>query len=85
MKEGKAELRDYYRGPLDKAGVNRARRVAAELGYRVEKSRSRYQHHNNRGGLILLKGNVVLAGDNYDLTPEDVVDICDYIFEKEQD
>ena len=34
---------------------------------------------------MLLKGNIVLAGGNYDLTPEDVIDICDYIFEKEQD
>ena len=85
MKESRAELRHDYRGPLDKTEVNRARRAAAELGYRVEKSRSRYQRHNNRGGLMLLKGNVVLAGGNYDLTPEDVVDICDYIFEKEQD
>jgi hypothetical protein len=85
MKESKAELRHYYRGPLDKIEVDRARRAAAELGYRVEKSRDRYQPHNNRGGLMLLKGNIVLAGGNYDLTPEDVIDICDYIFEKEQD
>ena len=41
MKESKAELRHYYRGPLDKTEVGRARRAAAELGYRVEKSRDR--------------------------------------------
>ena len=76
MNESKTELRHYYRGPLT---------AAAELGYRVEKSRDRYQHHNNRGGLMLLKGNIVLAGGNYDLTPKDVIDICDYIFEKEED
>lgn len=85
MKESKAELRHDYRGPLDNIGVDRARRAAAELGYRVEESRDRYQHHNNRGGLMLLEGNIVLAGGNYDLTSEDVIDICDYIFEKEQD
>ena len=85
MNESKTELRHYYRGPLNKTEVDRARRAAAELGYRVEKSRDRYQHHNNRGGLMLLKGNIVLAGGNYDLTPKDVIDICDYIFEKEED
>jgi hypothetical protein len=85
MKGSKAELRHVHRGPLDKTDVDRARRAAAELGYRVEKSRDRYQHHNNRGGLMLLTGDTVLAGANYDLTPEDVVDICDYIFEEEQD
>jgi hypothetical protein len=84
MKESKTRLRHDYRGPLDKTEVNCAKRAAAELGYRVEKSRGRYQHHNNRGSLMLLKGNIVLAGGNYDLT-EDVIDICDYIFEKEED
>ena len=54
-------LRNWYRGPLDPAAVARARRVAASMGWRVEKSRERYQHHNNQGALqILDRRNTVI-------------------------
>ena len=70
-------LRNWYRGPLDSAAVARARRVATSMGWRVEKSRERYQHHNNQGALqILDRRNVVINGVNYEMTPEDVINFC---------
>jgi hypothetical protein len=70
-------LRNWYRGPLDPASVARARRAAQALGWRVEKSRQRYRHHNNRGGLqILDRRNIVINGVNYDMTPKEVVEFC---------
>jgi hypothetical protein len=68
--------------------VDRARRAAAKhsapqsdaaqrVGWRVEKSRQRYQHLNNRGALMLVdENNIVIAGRDYDLTPEEVVQIA---------
>ena len=71
-------LRNFYRGPLDTAAVGRARRVAASMGWRVEKSRERYQHHNNQGALqILDQTNKIINGVNYDMTPEDVIGFCE--------
>ncbi len=70
-------LRNWYRGQLDPAAVARARRVAASMGWRVEKSRERYQHHDNQGALqILDQRNIVINGMNYDMTPQDVIDFC---------
>jgi hypothetical protein len=59
-------LRNSYHGPLDPAAVARARRAAAALGWRVEKSRLRYQHQNNQGALqILDQRNIVINGMNH--------------------
>jgi hypothetical protein len=70
-------LRNWYRGPLDPAAVAQARRVAASMGWRVEKSRECYQHHNNQGALqILDRRNTVINGMNYDMTPQDVINFC---------
>ena len=70
-------LRNWYREPLDPAAVARARHVGASMGWRVEKSRERYQHHNNQGALQLLdQRNIVINGMNYDMTPQDVVNFC---------
>lgn len=67
----------YYCGPLDLKMVNKARIAAARRGWRVEKSRQRYQHHNNQGGLMLIdENNIAVEGWNYDLMPEDVLQIC---------
>jgi hypothetical protein len=66
-----------YRGPLDRHMVDRARRAANRRGWRVEKSRQRTQHLNNRGGLMLLdENNNVIEGVNYDLAPEQVIEKC---------
>jgi len=47
------------------------------MGWRVEKSRERYQHHDNQGALqILDQRNIVINGMNYDMTPQDVIDFC---------
>jgi hypothetical protein len=71
-------LGNWYREPLDPAAVARARRVAASMGWRVEKSRERYQHHNNQGALqIRDQTNKIIDGVNYDMTPEDVIEFCD--------
>jgi hypothetical protein len=63
---------------LDPVAVGRARRAAAARGWRVEKSRQRHVHSNNRGGLILLdeRTNTVIAGENYDLSPADILVRC---------
>jgi hypothetical protein len=71
-------LRNWYRGPLDPAAVARARRVAASMGWRVEKSRERYQHHNNQGALqILDQTNKIINGMTSDMTPEDTIQFCE--------
>jgi hypothetical protein len=70
-------FRFYYHAPLDPKMVNQARRAAARRGWRVEKSRTRYQHMNNQGGLMLLnENNIAIDGWDYDLMPEDVLQIC---------
>jgi hypothetical protein len=56
--------------------IDRARRAAARVGWRVHKARG-YPHHDNRGGLMLVnENNVVIDGDNYDLTPMRVIELC---------
>ena len=45
------------------------RRAARKLRWRVEKYRP---HYNDRGGLMFVdQRNIVIAGDRYDLTPEE--------------
>jgi hypothetical protein len=69
-------FRYYYHAPLDPKMVAKARIAAAQRGWRVEKSRQRFQHSNNQGGLMLLDGNKPIDGWDYDLMPEDVLQIC---------
>jgi hypothetical protein len=42
---------------MDRNAISRARTAAKRLGWRVEKSRQRTQHLNNRGGLQLINEN----------------------------
>jgi hypothetical protein len=71
-------FRYYYHAPLDPKMVQKARIAAAQRGWRVEKSRQRYQHYNNQGGLMLIGENdQPIDGWNYDLTPEDVLQILE--------
>ena len=72
---------DRLPGPgqeFDPAAMARARRAAARHGWRVAKSRQRTIHMNNHGGLMLIddRSNTLVRGSNYELTPEDVVEIC---------
>jgi hypothetical protein len=67
----------WYRCPLDKAAVARARRATARLGWRVAKSRQRYQHTSNKGGLQLIDDwGKIVGGLDYSMTPEDVIAAC---------
>jgi hypothetical protein len=71
------DLRHYYNGPPDWKLVSRARRAAQRLGWRVVKSRNRYQDYNNRGLLMLVdENNIVVDGEKFDLTPEQVIVRC---------
>jgi hypothetical protein len=67
----------YYNEYPDPDLVARARYAASRLGWRVQKSRQRYQHVNNRGLLRLLdsQGNVI-AGVDFDMSPRDVITYC---------
>jgi hypothetical protein len=72
-------FRFYYNPPLNPKEVAKARHAAARHGWRVEKSRQRYQHHNNQGGLMVVnnENNIPIAGWDYDLLPEDVIQLCE--------
>ena len=52
----------------------KARRTAAKLGWRMEKSRARTLHSNNHGGyqLVDISRNEVFDGLNYEMTIDDV-------------
>jgi hypothetical protein len=56
----------------DKSRLNSLRRHAHRNGMRLEKSRQRSFHSNNRGGLMLIDNyfNIVRAGVDYDLDLE---------------
>lgn len=58
----------------------RARRAARRAGLRALKSRQRkgVPNLNNRGAFMLLnENNGVVAGDRYDLSTEDVIEIAE--------
>lgn len=59
---------------MDKVIEMRLRRRAAAKGYRLEKSRARILHTNNRGGyqLIQVGKNEVVGGVDYDLMLDDL-------------
>ena len=54
---------------------SKVRRTARSAGLRVSKARGQL-HSNNKGGYMLLNGNHVLEGVNYELTPDDVLFWC---------
>jgi hypothetical protein len=58
---------------------SRARRVAKRAGLIARKSRWRRDTVDNWGGFMLIEPyrNVVIAGSRYDLSPEEVVEICE--------
>ncbi len=55
-----------YLDSSDKPAIDRLRRKARRFGMRIEKARGQ-EHCNQRGGLQLIVGNIVLAGVNFDL------------------
>lgn len=55
-----------YLHQSDKPAVDRLRGRARRKGLRIEKSRQQI-HANNRGGLQLAGGNIVIAGADFDL------------------
>jgi hypothetical protein len=58
----------------DAALESKVRRLAKQLGYGVEKSRTRNRHINDRGLYQMTDGyNTVVAGVNYDATPEELL------------
>ncbi len=67
----------YYNTPPDPVAVARARRVAAAIGWRVEKSKQRHQHQSNRGLLMLLDGGGnLIAGARYDVSAKEIIAYC---------
>ncbi len=58
---------DWRPTVVDKVHENRVRRWAKRLDHRLERSRARMLHHNNRGQYQLIdSNNVVVAGNDYD-------------------
>jgi hypothetical protein len=57
----------------DKSRLDTLRRRAKRIGLRLEKSRQRTLHLNNRGGLMLIDNysNIARAGWDYDLDLDD--------------
>ncbi len=62
---------------IKQAGEARARRAAGRVGLVVRKSR-RQLSINNRGQYLLLdpNNNRVVAGEKFDLTPDQIIDYC---------
>ena len=56
---------------------DRARRLAKRVGLRAHRSRWRANSFDNQGGFQLLRDNWIVAGEKYDLTPEDVIAYCE--------
>jgi hypothetical protein len=54
---------------------SKVRRVAKSVGLRVCKARGQ-EHANNLGGYQLVNDNTVVAGSDYDLSPDDVLYWC---------
>lgn len=59
----------------------KARRLATRCGYRVARSRQRecVPNADNFGELMLVDAdtNFVVSGSQFDLSPEDVIEICE--------
>ena len=58
---------------IDKPAEMRFRRLALSKGYRLEKSRERTHHSNNKGGfqIIRIDGNEVVEGVDFDIMSAD--------------
>ena len=55
-----------------------ARRAAKRAGLLARKTRWRKGYVENRGGFQLLDDrNRIVAGEQFDLTAEDVIEVCD--------
>jgi hypothetical protein len=56
----------------------RARRAARRVGLYAQKSRSRSRSINDRGKFMLMDPcrNAIVAGERFDLEPEDVIALC---------
>lgn len=65
--------------PTQAALEARARRAATAVGWVAQKARARIGI-DNHGGFRLVEGwsNTILYGEKFDLSPEDVVDLCAY-------
>jgi hypothetical protein len=60
---------------ITKAEDAKARRAAKRAGLRIVKSRNP-NPLNNMGGYMPLDSQIPVAGFDYDLWPQDVVDFC---------
>lgn len=69
-----ARRRRWQFPPIDRA----ARDAAARVGLTARRSRWRLGSQTNLGGFTLLDADTkaVVAGERFELTPEDVVRIC---------
>jgi hypothetical protein len=58
---------------------SRARRAAKRAGLIVRKWRGRLGTVDNRGGFALINPeyNFIIAGERFNLTAQDVIDICE--------
>ncbi len=63
-----------------KAREQRCRRALDEMGYLLHKSRARHWSIDNQCGYMVVdyRINGVVAGSRYELTLEDVEDICGF-------
>jgi hypothetical protein len=57
----------------------RARRAARRAGLEARRSRLRVGAPDNFGGYTLIDPfrNAIVAGERFDLTPQDVIEFCD--------
>jgi hypothetical protein len=61
------------------ATESRARHAAKRVNLRAKKSRWRAGSVDNRGKFMLIDPfhNMIVAGERFDLEPEDIIDICE--------
>jgi len=83
-----SEVRQYHAmhhhtANISKTADARARRAAKRRGLWARKSRQQ-RHINNYGGFQLIdERNCVVAGANFDLSAEDVVEFCGWWSDRE--
>jgi len=53
-----------------------ARRAAKHAGLRARRSRWRAGSIDNCGGFQLIRDNWIVAGEKFDLTAQDVIEVC---------
>lgn len=65
--------------PSEAAMDARARRAARRVDLYAKKSTWRRDSTDNYGGFQLIdpQGNYVVAGSSFDLSPEDVIELCE--------